>query len=149
MASPSYKTACIEQVFFLRWLTPPRPEDPPALLNEMRGFSQRLGKKIFLVSVVASNTPVPNADQRKILNSLVADSRDVASEVLMVVEGNELQHNLQRIIASAQLIVTRIYDNNYARLHKRAEDIAPFLTQRLKVDGNRIVNDARLLGLVT
>ena len=63
-------------------------------------------------------------------------------------EGNELQHNLQRIIASAQLIVTRIYDNNYARLHKSAEGIAPFLTSRLKADGNRIVHDARMLGLV-
>ena len=146
--STSYKTACIEQVYFLRWLTPPRPGDPPALLDEMRGISQKLGKKMFVVSVIASNTPVPNSEQRKLLNGLVADVRQYASEVFMVVEGNELQHNLQRVIISGTLIFSRV-NAGYLSVYKSADQLQGILTERLGKDAGYIVKDARQRGLVT
>ncbi|HYO53377.1 DofA protein [Archangium sp.] len=146
--APNFKTALIHKVFFIRWEQPPSPQDLYAVDKRFREAYEAHRQQMCVVVTTGAKARVPNGEQRKGLFKLLEDNRKYICELHLVMEGNELQHNLQRIIASAQLIVTRIYDNNYARLHKDANDIAPFLTSRLKVDGNRIINDARLLGLV-
>ncbi|WPB76189.1 DofA protein [Archangium violaceum] len=147
-APPNYKTGLINKVFFIRWEQPPSPQDLFVVDKRFREAYEAYRQQLSVVIITGSKARVPNGEQRKGLFTLLENNRKYICELHLLMEGNELQHNLQRIIASAQLIVTRIYDNNYARLHKKAEDIAPFLTSRLKVDGNRIVHDARLLGLV-
>lgn len=145
---PNYKTALINKVFFIRWEQPPSPQDLQIVALRFREAYEAYRQQLCVVVTTAPKARVPNSDQRKGLFKLLEDNRKYICELHLVMEGNELQHNLQRIIASAQLIVTRIYDNNYARLHKDGASIAPFLSNRLKADGNRIINDARLLGLV-
>ena len=146
---PTYKTGLINRVFFIRWEQPPSPQDLQIVALRFRESYEAYRQQLCVVVTTAPKARVPNSEQRKGLFKLLEDNRKYICELHLVMEGNELQHNLQRIIASAQLIVTRIYDNNYARLHKTPEAIAPFLTSRLKADGNRIINDARLLGLVS
>jgi putative sterol carrier protein len=148
VATPNFKTAHIHRVFFIRWEQPPTPQELMVVASRFKEAYEKNRQQLCAVITTAPKARVPNNEQRKGLFKLLEDHRKYICELHLVMEGNELQHNLQRIIASAQLIVTRIYDNNYARLHKSADDIAPFLTHRLKVDGNRIISDARLLGLV-
>ena len=145
---PTYKTGLINKVFFIRWEQPPSALEVQTVSTRFRESYEAYRQQLIVVVITAPKARVPNSEQRTNLFKMLEDNRKYICELHLLMEGNELQHNLQRIIASAQLIVTRIYDNNYARLHKKAEDIAPFLTSRLKVDGNRIINDARLLGLV-
>jgi hypothetical protein len=145
---PNFKTALINKVFFIRWEQPPSAQDLYLVDKRFRESYEAYRQQLCVVVITGAKARVPNNEQRKGLFKLLEDNRKYICELHLLMEGNELQHNLQRIIASAQLIVTRIYDNNYARLHKNAESIAPFLTNRLKVDGNRIIHDARLLGLV-
>ena len=145
---PNYKTGLINKVFFIRWEQPPSPQDLQVVATRFRESYEAYRQQLVAVVTTAPKARVPNGEQRKNLFKMLEDHRKYICELHLVMEGNELQHNLQRIIASAQLIVTRIYDNNYARLHKDANSIAPFLTHRLKADGNRIISDARLLGLV-
>ncbi|PTL80073.1 DofA protein [Vitiosangium sp. GDMCC 1.1324] len=139
----------MNKVFFIRWEQPPTPQDLQVVATRFREAYEAYRQQLCVVITTGAKARVPNGDERKGLFKLLEDHRKYICELHLLMEGNELQHNLQRIIASAQLIVTRIYDNNYARLHKSAEGIAPFLTSKMKVDGNRIINDARLLGLVS
>ena len=144
---PNFKTALVNKVFFIRWEQPPSALEIQTVTMRFREAYEAYRQQLVCVIVTAPKARVPNSEQRKNLFKMLEDHRKYISELHLVMEGNELQHNLQRIIASAQLIVTRIYDNNYARLHKDAFSIAPFLTNRLHADGNKIINDARLLGL--
>ncbi len=145
---PTFKTALINRVFFIRWEQPPSPQEVQQVTLRFREAYEAYRQQLCVVVITGAKARVPNSEQRKALFKMLEDHRKYICELHLLMEGNELQHNLQRIIASAQLIVTRIYDSNYARLHKNAEGIAPFLTSRLKADGNRIVQDARMMGLV-
>ena len=147
-SAPNFKTGLINKVFFIRWEQPPSVQELQMVTARFREAYEAHRQQLCAVITTAPKARVPNSEQRRNLFKMLEDHRKYICELHLVMEGNELQHNLQRIIASAQLIVTRIYDNNYARLHKSADTIAPFLTHRLKVDGNRIISDARLLGLV-
>jgi hypothetical protein len=148
VAPPNYKTALINRVFFIRWEQPPSAQDIQLVTTRFREAYEAHRQQLCVVIVTGAKARVPNSEQRKALFKMLEDHRKYICELHLLMEGNELQHNLQRIIASAQLIVTRIYDSNYARLHKTPDAIAPFLTSRLKADGNRIINDARLLGVL-
>ena len=148
VSPPNYKTGLINKVFFIRWEQPPSPAEVQIVTTRFREAYEAYRQQLCVVVVTGAKARVPNGEQRKALFKMLEDHRKYICELHLLMEGNELQHNLQRIIASAQLIVTRIYDNNYARLHKDSASIAPFLTNRLKADGNRIISDARLLGLV-
>lgn len=147
-STSNFKTALINKVFFIRWEQPPSPQEVQLVTARFRESYEAYRQQLCVVVITGAKARVPNNEQRKALFQMLEDHRKYICELHLLMEGNELQHNLQRIIASAQLIVTRIYDNNYARLHKSADSIAPFLTNRFKVDGNRIINDARMLGLV-
>ena len=144
---PNFKTALVNKVFFIRWEQPPSALEIQTVTMRFREAYEAYRQQLVCVIVTAPKARVPNSEQRKNLFKMLKDHRKYICELHLVMEGNELQHNLQRIIASAQLIVTRIYDNNYARLHKNAESIAPYITARLKADGLKILSDARNVGI--
>lgn len=148
MSTPNFKTALIDKVFFIRWEQPPPLTDIQAVSSQFLSAYERLRQPMPTVITTAPKARVPNSEQRKNLFKMLEDHRKYISELHLLMEGNELQHNLQRVIVSAQLIVTRIYDDNYARLHKSADSIAPYLTARLGSDGVRIIHEAREQGLV-
>jgi hypothetical protein len=147
-SSPSFKTGLIDRVFFIRWEQPPPLLDIQAVAAQFLGAYEKLRQPLPAVITTAPRARVPNSEQRKNLFKMLEDHRKYISELHLLMEGNELQHNLQRVIVSAQLIVTRIYDDNYARLHKSADTIAPYLSARLETNGARIIDEARARGLV-
>ncbi|RKH04716.1 DofA protein [Corallococcus sp. CA053C] len=148
MALPVYKTDVIDKVFFLRWDAPPTPEEIQAVFQKMQNAYQQHQQPMILVSSAGAKAAVPNSEQRRHLSNMLSDARSMFSEIHVVIEGNELQHNLQRVIVSGMLIVTRTYDDQFIRVHKNADGAAGFIARRLGVDGNQVVNEARSRGVV-
>jgi len=146
--APLFKTALIDKVFFVRWEQPPSEEIiQQAELSFLQAYNT-LKQPMCVVVTTAPKARVPNSTERKSINKMLEDHRKYCAELHLVVEGNELQHNLQRVIVSGMLILTRTYDDQFARVHKTADTVAPYLTNRLGVDGVKVVAEARAKGLV-
>ncbi|WP_375760286.1 DofA protein [Corallococcus exercitus] len=149
MALPVYKTDVIDKVFFLRWDAPPTPEEIQAVFQKMQAaYQQHQQQQLVLVTIAGAKSAVPNSEQRRHLSNMLSDARALFSEIHVIIEGNELQHNLQRVIVSGMLIVTRTYDDQFIRVHKNADGAAGFIARRLGVDGTQVVNEARSRGVV-
>ncbi|MBJ6764198.1 DofA protein [Myxococcaceae bacterium JPH2] len=148
MAPPVYRTDIIDKVFFLRWDSPPNQDEVLSVFSKMQQAYQQFQQPMILVSSAGSKAAVPNSEQRRSLSNMLSDARPFFSEIHVIIEGSELQHNLQRVIVSGMLIVTRTYDDQFIRVHKNAEGAAPFIAKRLGVDGDRIISEARTRGIV-
>ncbi|MFP2924762.1 DofA protein [Pyxidicoccus sp. 3LG] len=148
MATPVYKTATIDRVFFLRWEAPPSQEEVHAVFSEMQGIYEHLKPPLVLVASLSPKSSVPNSEQRRHLSNLQSDARPLFTEIHAIVEGNDLQYNLQRVIISGINLVTRTYDEAYHRVHKHADLVAPYLSKRLGVDGMKIITEAKTRGVV-
>jgi hypothetical protein len=149
MAPHVYKTDVIEKVFFLRWDAPPTPDEIQAVFQKMQAaYQQAQQQPLVLVTIAGAKSAVPNSEQRRHLSNMLSDARALFSEIHVIIEGNELQHNLQRVIVSGMLIVTRTYDDQFIRVHKSADSAAGFIARRLGVDGSNVVNEARARGMV-
>jgi hypothetical protein len=143
-----FKTALIDKVFFLRWEQPPSSEAIQQVASNFQRAFEHLREPMCAVVTSAPKARLPNGDERRNLNKLLEDNRQFLSQLHLVIEGNELQHNLQRVIVSGMLILTRTYDDQFARVHRCADTAAPYLSSRLGVDGSRIISEARTQGLV-
>ncbi|MBZ4415837.1 DofA protein [Myxococcus sp. RHSTA-1-4] len=148
MATPVFKTALIDRVFFLRWEAPPTLEETQAVLGQMKGAYEQLKPPMVLVASLSPRSSVPNTEQRRNLSNLQSDARPLFSEIHAIVEGNDLQYNLQRVIISGINLVTRTYDETYHHVHKHADLVAPYLSKRLGVDGVKVIQEARSRGVV-
>lgn len=149
MALPVYKTDVIDKVFFLRWDAPPTPEEIQQVFQKMQNaYQQHQQQPLVLVTIAGAKSAVPNSEQRRHLSNMLSDARSLFSEIHVIIEGNELQHNLQRVIVSGMLIVTRTYDDQFIRVHKNADGAAGFIARRLGVDGSQVMNEARSRGVV-
>ena len=145
---PNFKTALVNKVFFIRWEQPPSALEIQTVTMRFREAYEAYRQQLVCVIVTAPKARVPNSEQRKNLFKMLEDHRKYICELHLVMEGNELQHNLQRVIVSGMLILTRTYDDQFARVHKTADTVAPYLTNRLGVDGVKVVAEARAKGLV-
>ncbi|MFP2912802.1 DofA protein [Pyxidicoccus sp. 3LFB2] len=148
MPTPVFKTAIIGRVFFLRWEAPPSLEEIHAVFNEMKGTYEQLKPPLVLVASLSPRSSVPNSEQRRHLSNLQSDARPLFSEIHAIVEGNDLQYNLQRVIISGINLVTRTFDKTYHRVHRDADMVAPYLTRSLGVDGVKLIDEARTRGVV-
>jgi hypothetical protein len=148
MPTPVFKTAIIDRVFFLRWEAPPSQGEIHTVFNEMKDIYEQLKPPLVLVASLSPRSSVPNTEQRRNLSTLQSDARPLFSEIHAIVEGNDLQYNLQRVIISGINLVTRTYDEAYHRVHKHADLVAPYLNKRLGVDGVKIIHEARTRGVV-
>jgi predicted polyphosphate/ATP-dependent NAD kinase len=137
-----YKSAIIQNVLFIRWDSPPTREEIEQIKASLPLAMHQVGGKYASVSSIAPNTRVPNADQRKAINEMIVQARSFCPCTYVIIEGSDLQHNLQRIIVNGLLIVTRIYDD-FVSIHKNADEVAVDLTKRLSMDGANIIQQAR------
>ncbi len=136
----------IDRVLFARWVSPPTKEDVNALLNQGKAIRERLGRPLLYVASIDSKVKIPNAEERANLNHLLSQGRPHAEACHIVIEGNDLQNSLQRVIISGMLIVTRTYDD-YLSVHKNIDSIAPDVSRRLGKDAAPIIRLARERGL--
>ncbi|MCP3062360.1 DofA protein [Myxococcus sp. K38C18041901] len=146
--TPVYKTAIIDRVFFLRWESPPNRQDIQSVFQQMRDAHARPQPPLVLVASLSSKSAVPNSEQRTNLSAFQTDARPLFTEIHAIVEGNDLQYNLQRVIIAGINIVTGTYDKTLQRVHQRAEQVAPLLSGTLGVDGPRVIEEARRRGVV-
>lgn len=148
MATSVYKTAIIGRVFFLRWEAPPSQEEIHTVFQQMKGAHEQLQHPLVLVASLSPKSSVPNSEQRRNLSTFHSDARPLFTEIHAIVEGNELQYNLQRVIISGINLVTRTFDEAYHRVHKHADLVAPYLGKSLGVDGVKVIEEARSRGVV-
>jgi hypothetical protein len=142
------KTEIIDRIFFARYTRPPTKEDFETVLAQIATAHQRLRQPLIYIASIDAKTKVPNADERNNLNNLLTALRDYCEVVHLIIEGNDLQNSLQRVIISGMLIVTRTYDN-YLSVHKNIESTASDLARRLNKDVSALIRMARDRGLVT
>ncbi|WP_338866690.1 DofB protein [Myxococcus stipitatus] len=144
----TYKAELIDRVIFSRWLNPPTKEDVAAILVQMEEAAQRLGTRLIYVGSVSPKSKVPDANERTILNNFLVDSRRTCIEqAWLIYEGTDLQHNLQRVIISGVLILTRTFDN-YLSVAKSGDAIIKDVSAVLKKDAAPIFQLAKERGLV-
>jgi hypothetical protein len=138
----NFKHQLIDNVLFTRWSTPPSAEDVEALKALFQATEQRVGDKYVYVTSIPSTVPVPNADQRKRLNEITLACRNHSPAVYLVIEGAELQHNLQRAIISGMLIFTKS-QRDFLLVHKDGASVGADLSKRMGINGAELVRKAR------
>jgi len=144
----SYKAEVIDRVIFSRWQSPPTKEDVAAIMAQMEEASKKLGTKLIYVASVSSKSKVPDANDRTVLNNFLLEIRKTCVEqAWLIYEGTDLQHNLQRVIISGVLILTRTFDN-FLSVAKSGDSIVKDVGAVLKKDATPIFQLARERGLL-
>lgn len=148
MNGPTYKAEIIDRVIFSRWPNPPTKEDVTTMLAQMQDASKRLGSNLIYIGSVSPKSKVPDASERAVLNQFLLDARRTCVEqAWLIYEGTDLQHNLQRVIISGVLILTRTFDN-FLSVAKSGDSIVKDVSVVLKKDATPIFQLARDKGLL-
>jgi fibrillarin-like rRNA methylase len=145
--SATYQSELIDRVLFSRWHNPPTKDDVAAIMAQMEEATQRLGQNVLYIASISPKAKVPDATERAHLNQMVAEGRRYCEQSWLVYEGTDLQHNLQRVIISGVLILTRTFDN-YLSVAKSADAIVKDVSTALKRDAAPIFRQARDRGLI-
>ncbi|NVI96573.1 DofB protein [Myxococcus sp. AM009] len=148
MNGPTYKAEIIDRVIFSRWENPPTKEDVTLVLAQMQEAATRLNTNLIYVGSVSSKSKVPDANERAVLNQFLMDARRTCVEqAWLVYEGTDLQHNLQRVIISGVLILTRTFDN-FLSVAKSGDSIVKDVSAVLKKDAAPLFTMAKERGLI-
>ncbi len=148
MNGPTYKAELIDRVIFSRWENPPTREDVTSMLATMQEASRRLNTNLIYIASISAKSKVPDAQERNILNHFMVDARRTCVEqAWLIYEGTDLQHNLQRVIISGLLILTRTFDN-FMSVAKSGESIVKDVSEVLKKDAAPLFQKARERGLL-
>lgn len=145
---PTYKAEVIDRVIFSRWPNPPTKDDVTAILAQMQDAAKKLNSNLLYVASVSPKSKVPDAQERAILNNFLLEARRTCvDQMWLIYEGTDLQHNLQRVIISGVLILTRTFDN-YLSVAKSSEAIVKDVSVVLKKDAAPIFAMAKDKGLL-
>lgn len=148
MNGPTYKAEIIDRVIFSRWENPPTKEDVTLVLAQMQEAATRLNTNLIYVGSVSSKSKVPDANERAVLNQFLMDARRTCVEqAWLIYEGTDLQHNLQRVIISGVLILTRTFDN-FLSVAKSGDSIIKDVSAVLKKDAAPLFTLAKERGLL-
>ncbi len=147
MATSIEKVELIDRIIFSRWSNAPVGDDVKTMEEHMRRFQQQLGKQLIYVGSVKATARVPNAEDRLSLQNLLRTLQGFCEHSYVIMEGNELQNNLIRVIISGVLIITRTY-GDYLSVHRSADQVAVELKRVHNLDGPTLVTQARSKGLV-
>ncbi|NVJ04227.1 DofB protein [Myxococcus sp. AM001] len=148
MNGPTYKAEIIDRVIFSRWENPPTKEDVTLVLAQMQEAATRLNTNLIYVGSVSSKSKVPDANERAVLNQFLMDARRTCVEqAWLIYEGTDLQHNLQRVIISGVLILTRTFDN-FLSVAKSGDSIVKDVSAVLKKDAAPLFTLAKERGLI-
>jgi len=141
------KVEVIDRIIFSRWGAPPSREDAATMLKIMAEAHQRLGMPFVYVAAVESKSKVADQSQRALLNEMLLDGRKYVNRCFMIIEGTDLQHNLQRVIFSGIIIVTRTF-GDFLQVAKSGEAITADVSKLLGKDTAPLFQQAREAGLI-
>lgn len=148
MNGPTYKAEIFDRIVFSRWDNPPTNEDMTLLFAQVQEASARLNSKLIYIASVSAKSKVPDANDRAILNQFLLDGRRTWMEqAWLIYEGSDLQHNLQRVIISGVLILTRTFDN-FLSVAKSGDSIIKDVSAVLKKDATPLFAMAKERGLL-
>ncbi len=148
MNGPTYKAEIFDRIVFSRWDNPPTKEDMTLLFAQVQEASARLNSKLIYIASVSAKSKVPDANDRAILNQFLLDGRRTWMEqAWLIYEGSDLQHNLQRVIISGVLILTRTFDN-FLSVAKSGDSIIKDVSAVLKKDATPLFAMAKERGLL-
>ncbi|WP_426752602.1 DofB protein [Myxococcus sp. Y35] len=118
------------------------------LFAQVQEASARLNSKLIYIASVSAKSKVPDANDRAILNQFLLDGRKTWMEqAWLIYEGSDLQHNLQRVIISGVLILTRTFDN-FLSVAKSGDSIIKDVSAVLKKDATPLFAMAKERGLL-
>jgi hypothetical protein len=139
----SYKTAQFENLFFIRWSAPPTQLAMEKVIPMVSQAAQQAkGKKLIWIASVSSDVKVPNAEGRKALNELMLETKKHCEVNYLIIEGNDLQHNLQRVIMQGVLILTRTFDD-FLQVHKSQDAVLADVSKRIGRDATELFRKAQ------
>lgn len=148
MHGPTYKAEIIDRVLFSRWENPPTREDVTLILPQMQEAARKLNSNLIYIASISAKSKVPDAQERNILNHFLVDARRTCVEqAWLIYEGTDLQHNLQRVIISGLLILTRTFDN-FMSVAKSGDSIIKDVSAVLRYDAAPLFAQARERGLL-
>lgn len=139
----------VDRVVFIRFERAPFREDVATFESLLKTASATNGgKPLICVAAVESRAKIPDATERANLNALMTMIRNYLEVCFLIFEGPELQSNLQRVIMSGVLILTRTNDG-FLHMVKNIDAGASELSQRLGKDATPFIKEARERGLVS
>jgi len=145
---PTYKAEVIDRVIFARWASSPTKEDVTAFLAQIQDAAKKVNSNLLYVASVSPKAKVPDMQERAILNQFLLDvRRTCVDQAWLIYEGTDLQHNLQRVIISGVLILTRTFDN-FLSVAKSGDAIIKDVSAALKKDAAPIFALAKERGLI-
>lgn len=142
------KVEVIDRIIFSRWSAPPSKEDIDTVLKVLSETHQRMGLPLVYVGVVDENAKVADQSQRALLNDMLTEGRKYVSQCYMVIEGSALKQNLQRVIFSGMIIITRTF-NDFMNVADSGEAIIAKVSKLLGKDAAPIIKQALEAGLIT
>jgi hypothetical protein len=143
----AFRAELIDRVLFSRWVAIPTPEDVVAMEFQLAEAMQRLAGPVIYVATLDARVPMPNAEARLQLNRLTQVVRRYCEQAHVIVEGDELQRSMQRLILSGMMIATRA-GNDFMSVHPDVDSAAQHFTNQLRLDGETLMRQARELGLL-
>ncbi len=143
----AFRAELIDRVLFSRWLTAPTEEDVVAMEFQLAEAMQRLAGPVIYVAALDPRIGMPNAEGRMHLNRLGNVVRRYCERAHVIVEGDELQRSMQRVILSGMMIAMRAGEE-FMSVHPDAEAAMRQLTNQLDTDAETLVRQARELGLL-
>lgn len=139
-----YKAELIGQIFFIRWDAVPTPQEAGEVHARLASAAAVLApvRPTFVCSVQAT-AKVPNAQERELINGFARVVNQHCTRCHMLFEGNDLQHIAQRLIVSAALLLLRVHEKDFLRVHRSVHALVLALRTELKVDVQDLLRRAR------
>jgi hypothetical protein len=156
MASNTFRSELLDDVFFTRWSAPPTPEALHEVETRMQQARMHAGRPLVHVAVLADGPSVPRVelDIDPMLQTalkhcavcyLMLDLRPQGA--WLVYEGTDLQPQAQQVSIAGTRLLTRL-GRPPVRVHEGTAGLAEDLGRRLKWDGTDLLRRARERGLL-
>lgn len=103
----SYRAARLEQVFLLRWTSPPTLADVKSLARDVAAAHAALGRPIPFIAIVPSDVGMPETDARDAFNKSLPEVVAHCASIDLVVEGTGVTSMLVRTLVRGMSITLR------------------------------------------
>ena len=132
-------------VYFVLWQGAPVAQEIDQILPDVEQTVKRLGRKIYYLTVVPPEAPVPSAEERKGLDAFAAKLRPIIEHAYLVLEGEGFKASIQR---SVVIGLTLFKERGFTTICKDVPDAIERIAARSKGDRATLLAAARGNGLV-
>jgi len=138
----SYKAALIDNIYYVRWQEPERP-DPNRIFREVSQASKSLGRPIIYIAVSPENSPAPDKETRQEMVRIFEHLSQHCTSVHLIYEARGFKASIKRNVMTGILLASKKFEK--VKVHKSEEDALAGLAERVDLD--RFRQRATELGL--